>query len=230
MSGSTRILVVDDDESIRNMVREHLSLSGFDVSTASDGVEGMDRFASVRPDLVVSDLAMPRADGFAMIQQIRKSSHTPIIVLSVRGGDVDKVRALDLGADDFVVKPFSVPELLARVRAQLRRSGATQRMQLDFPELSIDIERHRVTQGGREVRLTPTEFSILEFLARRAGRPVSFAEIVDAVWKGAPATTNDAVRVHVGALRRKLEPDASNPRYIITEPWIGYRFIAEPTS
>lgn len=228
MSPGARILVVDDDESIRNMVGEHLSLSGLEVTTAADGLEGFERFGSLRPDLILTDLAMPRADGFTLIQQIRKSSHTPIIVLSVRGGDVDKVRALDLGADDFVVKPFSVPELLARVRAQLRRSGAVQRMQLEFPDLAIDVERHRVVQGGREVRLTPTEFAILELLARHAGRPVSFAEIVDGVWKGAPATTNDAVRVHVGALRRKIEPDSSNPRYIVTEPWIGYRFIAEP--
>lgn len=228
MSPRVRILVVDDDESIRNSVSEHLALSGLDVISAADGVEGFEKFAALRPDLVLSDLAMPRADGFTLIQQIRKTGATPIIVLSVRGGDVDKVRALDLGADDFVVKPFSVPELLARVRAQLRRSGATHRMQLEFPDLSIDIERHRVTQGGREVRLTPTEFAILELLARHAGRPVAFAEIVDNVWKGAPATTNDAVRVHVGALRRKIEPDSSNPRYIVTEPWIGYRFIAEP--
>jgi len=138
------------------------------------------------------------------------------------------VRALDLGADDYVIKPFSAPELLARIRAQLRRSGIAAHSRLDFPDLTVDIERRRVTQGTREVHLTPTEFGILELLARRAGRPVSFDEIVNAVWKGAPATSNDAVRVHVGALRRKLEPDASNPRYIVTEPWVGYRFIAEP--
>ena len=148
------------------------------------------------------------------------------MVLSVRGGDADKVRALDLGADDFVVKPFSTPELLARIRAQLRRIGA--RAQLEFPDLSIDLDRRRVVQGSREVRLTPTEFAILELLARKAGRPVTFDEIIAVVWKGAPGTTNDAVRVHVGALRRKLEPDPSNPQYLITEPWIGYRFIAEP--
>ncbi|HLJ73779.1 MAG TPA: response regulator transcription factor, partial [Thermoanaerobaculia bacterium] len=135
---------------------------------------------------------------------------------------------LDLGADDFVVKPFSMPELLARLRAQLRRIGA--KPQVDFPDLSIDIERRRVVQNGRELHLTPTEFAILELLARKAGRPVTFDEIIAVVWKGAPGTTNDAVRVHVGALRRKLEPDASNPRYLVTEPWVGYRFIAEPLS
>jgi two-component system KDP operon response regulator KdpE len=224
----TRILVVDDDDGIRHTLEEHLTMHGFDVIAARDGVEAFDRFTTSKPDLVLTDLAMPRADGFALIQGIRATSETPILVLSVRGGDVDKVRALDLGADDFVVKPFSTPELLARVRAQLRRSGAAHRMQMEFPDLSIDVEKRKVMQGTREIRLTPTELSILELLARHAGRPVSFDEIIATVWKGAPGTSNDAVRVHVGALRRKLEPDASDPRYIVTEPWIGYRFIAEP--
>lgn len=224
----TRILVVDDDDSIRTTLAQHLRTEGFETVDAPDGVAGVERFGATKPDLVLTDLAMPHADGFDLIRRIRTQSETPIIVLSVRGGDADKVRALDLGADDYVIKPFSAPELLARVRAQLRRSGIATHSRLDFPDLIVDIERRRVTQGTREVHLTPTEFGILELLARRAGRPVSFDEIINAVWKGAPATSNDAVRVHVGALRRKLEPDPSNPRYIVTEPWVGYRFIAEP--
>lgn len=230
MTARARILVVDDEEGIRGTLEQNLVRNGFDVTSARDGVDGFERFTAMHPDLVISDLAMPRADGFALIQQIRAADDTPILVLSVRGGDVDKVRALDLGADDYVTKPFSTPELLARVRAQLRRSGSHVPMQLEFPDLSIDIEKHKVTQGTRDIHLTPTEFSILELLARRAGRPVSFDEIIDNVWKGAPGTSNDAVRVHVGALRRKIEPDPSNPRYLVTEPWIGYRFIAEPVS
>ena len=225
---TARILVVDDDETIRTMLAQNLRTHGFEVVGAADGAEAAERFTSARPDLVLTDLAMPRADGFELIQRIRSSSATPIVVLSVRGGDLDKVRALDLGADDYVTKPFSTPELLARVRAQLRRTGAAARSQFDFEDLSIDVERHRVIQGGRELHLTPTEFSILELLARHAGRPVSFDEIIANVWKGAPGTSNDAVRVHVGSVRRKIEPDASNPRYIVTEPWIGFRFIAEP--
>jgi two-component system, OmpR family, KDP operon response regulator KdpE len=225
---SARILVVDDDETIRSTLAGNLRTHGFDVVSAADGVEAAEQFAGARPDLVLTDLAMPRADGFELIQRIRASSATPIVVLSVRGGDLDKVRALDLGADDYVTKPFSTPELLARLRAQLRRAGSAARSQFEFDGLSIDVERHRVTQGGREIHLTPTEFSILELLARHAGRPVSFDEIIAVVWKGAPATSNDAVRVHVGSVRRKIEPDASNPRYIVTEPWIGFRFIAEP--
>ncbi|HEX3580470.1 MAG TPA: response regulator transcription factor [Thermoanaerobaculia bacterium] len=225
---TARILVVDDDETIRTTLAQNLRTHGFEVVAAADGAEAADRFASIRPDLVLTDLAMPRADGFELIQRIRSNGATPIVVLSVRGGDLDKVRALDLGADDYVTKPFSTPELLARVRAQLRRVGAASRSQFDFDDLSIDVERHRVVQGGRELHLTPTEFSILELLARHAGRPVSFDEIIADVWKGAPGTSNDAVRVHVGSVRRKIEPDASNPRYIVTEPWIGFRFIAEP--
>jgi two-component system KDP operon response regulator KdpE len=228
MTARTRILVVDDDDGIRNTLEQHLVVHGFEVIAARDGVEGFDRFTSTRPDLVLSDLAMPRADGFALIERIRAMSETPILVLSVRGGDVDKVRALDLGADDFVVKPFSTPELLARVRAQLRRSGAGQRTPMHFPDLLVDVEKRKVVQGQREVKLTPTELAILELLARHAGRPVSFDEIISTVWRSSPATSNDAVRVHVGALRRKLEPDPSKPQYIVTEPWIGYRFIAEP--
>lgn len=223
-----RILVVDDDEGIRSTLMQHLRANGFDVVSAIDGIEAMERFGALRPDLVLTDLAMPRADGFHVIQGIRAAGDTPVLVLSVRGGDADKVRALDLGADDFVVKPFSGPELLARVRAQLRRAGNALETLFHFPDLSVDIKRRRVVQGGREIRLTPTEFAILEVMARHSGRPVSFDELIAFVWKGAPATSNDAVRVHVGALRRKLEPDPSSPRYIVTEPWIGYRFIAEP--
>lgn len=226
---ATRVLVADDDASIRAVLAAHLLASGFDVLEAADGLEAVERFRTGDPDVVLADLAMPVADGFHLIEQIRTSRDTPIIVLSVRGGDVDKVRALELGADDYVVKPFSLVELLARIRAHLRRRVAVVQTVLDFPGLSIDVERRRVLQGDREVKLTPKEFAILEYMARRAGRPVTFDQIIGAVWRTSGGTTNDAVRVHVGALRRKIEPDASRPHYIVTEPWIGYRFIAEPT-
>lgn len=223
------ILVVDDDDLIRTAIAAQLADHDYDVATAGDGLEAMQRFADVKPDLILTDLAMPRADGFALIRRVRETSAVPIIVLSVRGVDSDKVRALDLGADDYVVKPFSTPELLARIRAQLRRAPASPpRATLAFPDLAIDVERRKVTQGGRDVRLTPTEFAILEHLARNAGLPVTFDDLVRSVWNGAPGTTNDAVRFHVGSLRRKLEPEPANPRYILTEPWVGFRFIAEP--
>jgi two-component system KDP operon response regulator KdpE len=224
-----KILVVDDDPSIRRGLAAELAAAGYETLEAVDGEEGARLATEREPDLVLTDLAMPVVDGFELIGRIRKASKTPIIVLSVRGGDADKIRALDLGADDFVVKPFSVPELLARVRAQLRRhadeSGAGI---LEFPGLTLDLERRRVVVEGREVRLTPTELSILEVLASRAGKPVTIRQIIGRVWHGAPGTTPDAVRVHVGSLRKKLEPDPARPRYIVTEPWVGYRFVAEP--
>lgn len=226
--GAALVLVVDDDPSIRRALRAELEAAGYEIAEAADGEEGTRLFAEMEPDLVLTDLAMPGTDGFDVIAAIRKTHRTPVIVLSVRGGDTDKIRALDLGADDYVVKPFSVQELLARVRAQLRRHAEETAEVLAFPGLTIDRERRRVIEGEREIRLTPTEFAILELLASRAGKPVTIRQIIGRVWHGAPGTTPDAVRVHVGSLRRKIEPDPSRPRYILTEPWIGYRFVAEP--
>lgn len=229
--GAARILVVDDDPAIcRGLVAE-LAAAGFEAFEAPDGAEGIMRFEEEEPDLVLTDLAMPRSDGYELIASIRKRAKTPVVVLSVRGGDADKVRALDLGADDYVIKPFSVTELLARVRAHLRRTldDAAPRL-LEFAGLVVDRERRFVSVEEREVRLTPTEFSILEFLASRAGKPVTIAQIIGRVWHGAPGTTPDAVRVHVGSLRRKIEPDPARPRFVVTEPWVGYRFVAEPLS
>ncbi len=228
-SHAPRILVVDDDPAIRRGLLAELQAAGYDVAEAADGDEGIRRFESEAPDVVLTDLAMPGADGYELIAAVRKRARTPIVVLSVRGGEADKVRALDLGADDYVTKPFSVDELLARVRSQLRRTRDDGALgSLEFPGLVIDRERRLVVVEGREVRLTPTEFSILEFLASRAGKPVTIAQIIGRVWHGAPGTTPDVVRVHVGSLRRKIEPDPARPRYIVTEPWVGYRFVAEP--
>lgn len=223
------VLVVEDDPTIRRGLAAELEAAGYEVLEAPDGVQGLALHASGAPDLVLTDLAMPAADGFEVIRGVRRAGATPVVVLSVRGADVDKIRALDLGADDFVTKPFSVPELLARVRAQLRRSGTVPaRSVLRFEGLTVDLERRRVLQEEREVRLTPTEFAILELLASNAGKPVTTARIIARVWKGAPGTTVDVVRVHVGTMRRKLEPDPSAPRFVVTEPWVGYRFVAEP--
>ena len=222
------ILVVDDDLGIRESLSKELRSAGYETMTASDGREGVASCRSRVPDLILTDLAMPVSDGYELISAVRAFSRVPIIVLSVRGGDPDKVRALDLGADDYVTKPFSVTELFARIRAQLRRSGKAPSRLLEFDDLTIDLERRRVVQGGREVKLTPTEFSLLELLAENAGIPILFNQIIARVWHGAPATTGDTVRVHMSALRRKIEPDSANPRYIVNEPWVGYRFVAEP--
>jgi two-component system KDP operon response regulator KdpE len=223
------ILVVDDDPAIRRGLAAELAAAGYETIEAADGEEGTRLAEEKEPDLVLTDLAMPVADGFSLIARVRKRARTPILVLSVRGEDADKIRALDLGADDYVVKPFSVPELLARVRAQLRRHADEEPASvLTFPGLTLDRERRRVTVEGQEVRLTPTELAILELLASHSGRPVTIRQIIGRVWHGAPGTTPDAVRVHVGSLRKKIEPEPARPRYIVTEPWVGYRFVAEP--
>jgi two-component system, OmpR family, KDP operon response regulator KdpE len=227
MSLTPLILVVDDDPAIRESLATELRASGYATLSATDGDDGVRAFEAQGPDLVLTDLAMPRSDGFSLISALRAISKTPIVVLSVRGHDADKIRALDLGADDFVTKPFSVPELLARIRAHLRRTN-TAPASLHFADLDIDLERRRVTQGTRDVRLTPTEYALLELLASNAGKPLFMEQIIARVWRDAPATTADTVRVHVSSLRKKLEPDPSSPRYIVTEPWVGYRFIAEP--
>jgi two-component system KDP operon response regulator KdpE len=222
------ILVIDDDADIRRSLSRELEEAGYRTLAAADGVEGRELFGQHHPELVVTDLAMPRADGFAVISAVRRIDLTPVLVLSVRGEEQDKIRALDLGADDYVTKPFSLGELLARVRTQLRRTGPAVPDVLRFPDLVIDLGRRTVVQGAREVRLTPKELAILELLASHAGRPVTLRQIIDKVWSGAPATTVETVRVHVGSLRHKLEPDLANPRYIGTEPWVGYRFLPEP--
>ena len=204
--------MVDDDLAIRRSLARELEAAGYRVLSAGDGVEGRERFEAEAPDLVITDLAMPRADGFSLVAALRRAGSTPVIVLSVRGEEEDKVRALDLGADDYVTKPFSLRELLARVRTQLRRRGGTTlEAHLRFPGLEIDRARRQVLRDGQEVHLTPTELAILELLASQPGRPVTLRQIIATVWRGAPATTNDTVRVHVGTLRRKLEPDPGQP-------------------
>jgi two-component system KDP operon response regulator KdpE len=224
-----RVLVVDDDPAIRRALAAELGAAGYEVLEAADGADGLRQFEAHEPDLVLTDLAMPVADGFELVAGLRQRAKTPVIVLSVRGGDADKIRALDLGADDFVVKPFSANELMARIRAQLRRHGdLSATTPMEFPGLTLDRERRRVVVEGKEIRLTPTELAILELLASHAGKPVTIRQIIGRVWHGAPGTTPDAVRVHVGSLRKKIEPDPARPRYVVTEPWVGYRFVAEP--
>jgi two-component system KDP operon response regulator KdpE len=223
------VVVVDDDPTLRATLARELEAAGYETLVAGDGAEGALVCERAQPDLVITDLAMPAADGFALVAAVRREGRTPVIVLSVRDAEEDKVRALDLGADDYVTKPFSLRELLARARTQLRRGRWEPPAEvLRFPGLVIDRGRRLVTRDGQEVRLTPTELAILELLAGRAGRPVSLRQIVAVVWKGAEDTADDTVRVHVGSLRRKLEPDPAEPRFIATEPWVGYRFLPEP--
>jgi two-component system KDP operon response regulator KdpE len=227
MNRRRQVLVVDDDPAICRVLCAELEAAGYAARAAGDGAEALLAVDDEPPDLIITDLAMPNRDGFSLIKAVRQRSDLPIIVLSVRGGDSDKIRALDLGADDYVTKPVSLPELLARVRTQLRRS-APERSVMRFPDLVIDVPRRLATQGERQVHLTPREFAILELLAAHAGQPISAAQILTKVWGAGQAVTPDAVRVHIASLRKKLEPDPANPRYLVTEPWVGYRFIAEP--
>jgi two-component system KDP operon response regulator KdpE len=224
------LLIVDDDDAGAGALSSELTEAGYEIVRAPNGQEGLESFQHWHPDLVLTDDVMPHLDGFGLIEAIRRLNQTPIILISERGGDPNRIRALDVGADDTIAKPFSFDELLQRVRAQLRRLGTAGPAVLEFHGLRIDRERRRVVQGERlerDVRLTPTEFAILEMLALSAGRAVPNAHIAAHVWKGASPPTPDTVRVQVGALRRKLEPDPSRPRYIVTETRIGYRFVAE---
>jgi two-component system KDP operon response regulator KdpE len=223
-----RILIAEDDLEIRRAIVAELRGEGYQTAEASEGKEALAMMRHVKPDLLVTDLAMPVMDGFALIAAVRKTAATPILVLSVRGGEADRVRALDLGADDFVAKPFSVAELFARIRALLRRSGLATAARLTFPGLAIDFERRRVLRDEQEIRLTPIEFALLSVLAASAGKVVMTNQIIARVWKDAPSTSADTVRVHVASLRKKIEPDPASPQFIVTEPWVGYRFIAEP--
>jgi two-component system KDP operon response regulator KdpE len=223
-----RILVVDDDDDIRRAIAVELRAQRYEIVEAANGLEALEACGRANPDLILTDLAMPAMDGFAFITELRKSSLTPVVVLSVRGGEADRVRALDLGADDFVAKPFSTAELMARIRAHLRRRGLETPSVIRFPGMTVDFDRRRIVAGEREVRLTPTEFAIAALLARNAGKVVTTDQIIARVWKDAPATTADTVRVHMASLRKKIEPDPANPQFIVTEPWVGYRFIADP--
>ena len=223
-----RILVVDDEPQISRVLRMALQSSGYDVTVAGNGAEGLTRFRESAPDLIITDLAMPVMDGLALTRAIRQSAQTPIIVLSVRESEAMKVSALDEGADDYVTKPFSTQELLARVRAHLRKAvpsepAATHIAEGDF---IIDTEAHLVSIRGAEVHLTPKEFDLLLHFARNPHRVLTHKVLLQAVWGRAGRDQPEYLRVLIAQLRKKVEP-AEGPRYIRSEPWIGYRFDPE---
>ncbi|HKD17239.1 MAG TPA: response regulator transcription factor [Thermoanaerobaculia bacterium] len=224
----SRILLVDDEPAIRKVVRDALEREGHDVVAAVDGQEALDRFTAGSFGLVITDLAMPRVDGRELIREIRRRSAIPILVLTVRGEEREKVRLLDEGADDYVTKPFGVAELVARARALLRR-GETPRGPAvrGFGDVEVDVEGHTVRKAGRPVHLTPIEFSILETMLRKPGAVWTHRQLMAHVWGTTAGVTSDTLRVHVGGLRRKLEDDPVRPRWFRTEPWVGYRFSPE---
>jgi two-component system KDP operon response regulator KdpE len=225
----SRVLVVDDDPQIRRAVRDALSREGMDVETAADGEEALRLAGEEAFSLVITDLSMPNLDGLELVRELRRRSTVPILVLTVRSEEREKVRLLDAGADDYVVKPFGVAELLARARALLRRNAAgAPPTQIRFGEISIDLDRQRVSRGGVEVHLSPTEFALLRTFVAKPGAVWTHRQLIGAVWGGGAGVSNDTVRVHVGSLRRKLEPDPNRPRFFVTEPWVGYRFTGGP--
>lgn len=229
MSGG-KILVVDDDPQIRRVMRVRLTGLGYEIAEARSGEQALDIFREYLPDLVLLDLNMPGMGGLETCRQIRERSEVPILILTVTSGEDEKVEALDAGADDYVTKPFGMKELLARVRAALRRSptspgGGPQH--LHAGDLEIDFETRKVSAHGRNVRLTPKEFELLRQLVAHRGKPIPHRELLQAVWGPDYGDQTEYLRVFITHLRRKLEPNPSKPRYILTEPWIGYRFAGE---
>lgn len=223
---TVKILVVDDEEQIRRALKSILEARKYKVIMASNGEQAIDIAIDCAPDLIILDLSMPGMDGFEVCRSIRSWFSNPILVLSVKSGDTDKISALDLGADDYLTKPFSAGELLARVRALLRRSS---NQEISIPvitvgDLEIDIAHRRVTLSGNEVDLTRTEFDILSYLARNADCVVTSRMILEQIWGPEYGEDTQTLRVHISNLRRKIEPHPSVPRYILTEPGVGFRF------
>lgn len=219
------ILVVDDEPQIRRVMRTALSAEGYTVVEARTGEEALEQFRSERADLVLLDMNMAGLGGLETCREIRKSSEIPIIMLTVRNTEKDKVMALDAGADDYVVKPFAAQELLARIRAALRRSPASESIPaFESKDLRIDFERRNVTLQGRPVRLTPKEYDILRLLVARKGKAVAHRALLQGVWGPDYGDETEYLRVFINQLRKKIEPDPRHPRFIHTEPWVGYRF------
>lgn len=229
MTNQARILVVDDEPQLTRVLRTGLKSRGYDVRAAADGLAGFEAFNDWRPDLVITDLAMPNVDGLELCRRLRAISQVPIIVLSAKGEEKTKVEALDLGADDFVTKPFGIDELLARVRASLRRAKApasneATQTTLDSGDFHVDLETREITVRGKSIHLTPKEFDLLVYFIKHSGKVLTHRTLLAALWGGNYVEQNEYLRVFVGNLRKKIEPDAASPRYILTEPWIGYRF------
>ncbi len=226
MTGSHHILAVDDEPQITRVLRTALTAHGYEVRVAHDGESALELMKDWRADLVVTDLAMPNVDGVELCRRIRHSSEVPIIVLSVRDQERTKIEALDAGADDYVTKPFSVDELLARIRAHLRRSNERPAPQIVIADgnFRIDLDARSVMVSGRKVRLTPKEFDLLVYLAQHARKVITTRRLLAAVWGSNSIEQPEYVRVFMNHLRKKLEPDPENPRYLLNEPWVGYRF------
>jgi two-component system KDP operon response regulator KdpE len=230
MTHRARILLVDDEVAIQRAVGPLLRVRGYELDVAGTGAEALRAFADRPPDLIILDLGLPDMEGTEVCRRIRAESAVPIVVLSARGAESDKVNALDLGADDYVTKPFGPEELLARIRVALRRVQSAddhEKGQLKAGDLTIDYDRRRVLRGETEIRLTPKEFELLSFLARNHDRVLTHRIILKEIWGSNAVEQPEHLWTLVAQLRKKIEPDAANPRYILSEPWVGYRFVTE---
>lgn len=221
-----RILVVDDETQVTRVLRRSLSAHEYDVRIAADGEGALDTFRDFHPELVITDLQMPEMSGLELCREIRKTSQVPIIVLSVKGEEKIKVAALDAGADDYVTKPFGMDELLARVRAILRRAPTEKEEEslLNVGDFRVSFEKYQVFVRGNEIHLTPKEFELLIFLLRNHGKVLTHRTILSAIWGDNAVEQTEYLRVFLGNLRKKIELNPAKPLYILTEPWVGYRF------
>jgi two-component system, OmpR family, KDP operon response regulator KdpE len=219
------ILVIDDEPQIRRVMRSTLSSNGYVITEAKTGEEGIESVRKERPDLVLLDINMPGMGGLEACKEIRRSSDAPIIMLTVRNAERDKVAALDAGADDYVVKPFGIEELLARIRSALRRYAPGDTVAPFFSkDVTIDFESRKVSVRGRDVHLTPKEFDVLKHLVANQGKPLTHRRLLQSVWGPDYGEETENLRVVINQLRKKIEADPARPKYILTEPWIGYRF------
>src|SRR6266536_1947826 len=227
MESKKRILVVDDEQEITLVLRSGLATHGYEVRAAAEGEAALELFQAWTPDLVVTDLSMPNMNGLKLCGQLRAISSVPIIVLSVKGDEATKIEALDAGADDYVTKPFGMGELLARVRAALRRSPATseETTLIEDGDFRVDLATRAVHVDGKEIRLSPKEFDLLVFLFRNSGKVLTHRTLLANVWGGDYTDQTEYLRVFIRHLRKKIEPDPAKPRYILTDPWVGYRFV-----
>lgn len=225
---ANKILVVDDEAQITRVLRTSLRAHRYEIRTAADGISALDTFHDWKPNLIITDLQMPEMNGIELCREIRKISNIPIIVLSVKGEEKTKVEALDAGADDYITKPFGIEELLARVRAALRRFSSNPAEEtpsiLTDGDFRIDLAAHKVSVRDEEMHLTPKEFDLLVFLFQNRGKVVTHRAILTAIWGGNFTEQTEYLRVFLGQLRKKIEENPSTPKYIVTEPWVGYRF------